>query len=523
MISVELDIVQKKLHDGAVIWSRVELLRWLNDGYRQFLALSKATLRFWNIDLPGGFTFAGTQEWEGAFAGGSFNRFSFPVKASNFAATNLWETEFIEGISPSATLANCTQPWERSHLSDWDGYYRFALPRDHESIKRVAWDERRLHPVTVKELDHYQTDYNRLAGEPVVFTAGLGRVKTFEIYAIETTLVQGYELKEAERGIPRRFTGRTYAQSGPDPEVGNAYAYATSGDHQALDNKGSGFDPTVTYSNPGDKASTTSARPWRFTFTGISTGSQYSTQSDLVSTHPWEIDSSITSLEMYGTHPFEIVFGAAVSRLATDTIQISGLGWRFTTPAASESNGFAVHNWEKQILDGATANLTSVTIGTYRWEQDFGAKNTVAFRVGTVRRISSPDRQYMPVYLGPTGQRLLGTPRDFKSSTDMVQVLQVVIPNGELAEADSPDLIPSQMLKYLRFYVLSRAFGRQGEGHNGILAAHYDRRFRDGAKKFNRIGMLAHRDIDFSRQPLRPERTTPPAPKLPPEFPRIDI
>ncbi len=38
-------------------------------------------------------------------------------------------------------------------------------------------------------------------------------------------------------------------------------------------------------------------------------------------------------------------------------------------------------------------------------------------------------------------------------------------------ESETPALVPPQMQKYLRAYVLSRAFNRQGQGYQPTLAA----------------------------------------------------
>jgi hypothetical protein len=297
----------------------------------------------------------------------------------------------------------------------------------------VAWDEKRLEPVVVRELDS-TIGWNREGGEPLVFTAGMGRVKTFEVYAIRTALAQGYNLQEYEQGTPRRLSGsRTYSLTGT---VENSYAYMSPADSQA--------------------------------------GS-------------------------------------------------SGLGWRFTK-ASADGEYFAAHTWEKELVDGETTFTDSpAIIGTYSWESALGAENVQNFAVGTVRGANSPDRQYLPIHLDPTPQRLVGVVRDWKSSTDTVQVLQTVLPDRDLAETDTPSLLPAQMLKYIRYYILSRAFGRQGEGHNSIMAAHYERRFRQGAEKFNHLSALTNRDVVYAREPAKQGRGRVPRPRLPAHFPRIEI
>ena len=61
-VETDLDKVQARLHDSGTLWPRTELLRFYNDGYKQLVARSKATQRFFVHDVPGRVTFAGTFE-----------------------------------------------------------------------------------------------------------------------------------------------------------------------------------------------------------------------------------------------------------------------------------------------------------------------------------------------------------------------------------------------------------------------------------------------------------------------------
>lgn len=446
-VSAEITLIQAKLHDGGSLWSSTELLRLWNDGYREFLAQSKAVRRFWNIGIPGGVAFAFAYEWETAHATkGTHNRFTVAIYDGRLAATFLWESEFIEGIAPTNSNDNMTQPWERVYSGQWDGWFRFALPKDHEAIRRVAWDDRRLDPVTVKELDEYDRQWHQDSGEPVVYTAGLGRVKTVEVYAIQTTYEHGYALRDAEHGIPRKLSGsRTYTFSNLIRQY-NSYAYTSTGDTECLTQD---FEPPI----------------------------------------------------------------------------IDGIGWRFTRAAADTSDGFAVHLWEKEIQDGETTFTDSSDIGTYTWELEVGADNSQDFAVGTCRGVDSPDRQYLPAYYDQqTSQRFLGRIVTWESSVNNISVLQVILPNRDLITTDIPTLLPEQMLKYVRYYVWSRAFGRQGEGQKPLLAAHFERRFKGGVMLFNKLSALTHRDVVYARRPAEMgRRRRPPRPKLPPEFPRLTV
>jgi hypothetical protein len=96
-----------------------------------------------------------------------------------------------------------------------------------------------------------------------------------------------------------------------------------------------------------------------------------------------------------------------------------------------------------------------------------------------------------------------------------------VTPDLDVQEDDTPALIPAPMQKYLRFFVLSRAFGRPGEGRNPILADHYDRRFQRGVKLLQRFGDVARKDRQFQREQGSGSVTRPARVRLPAEFPSV--
>ena len=180
---------------------------------------------------------------------------------------------------------------------------------------------------------------------------------------------------------------------------------------------------------------------------------------------------------------------------------------------------FAVHIWEKQQLDGDTLTA-SVTVGSYSWEVEFGAPSVI-FGLGPVRGATSPDRQYLPLISDATVMSLLGSARDWRSTEDALSALEVVIPQQDLAETDEPELIPDQMQKYLRYYVLSRAFGREGEGQKPEMAAHYEARFKRGVALMKRLADVAHKDRIYARDMPSEAPPRPPLVRLPSEFPRV--
>ncbi len=88
-------------------------------------------------------------------------------------------------------------------------------------------------------------------------------------------------------------------------------------------------------------------------------------------------------------------------------------------------------------------------------------------------------------------------------------------------EADTPSLIPPQMTKYLRFFVLGRAFGRPGEGRQPVLADFYSRRFQRGVDLFRAMGDVARNDRTFQREDMQPSRVRPPYVRFPATYPSV--
>src|SRR3990172_1736685 len=435
-VDSDLDKVEEKLHDSNVLWTRAELLRLYNDGYRQLMAQSGAFSRILPLDVPGRHTYSCLYQWEDRHVTGTYWFPGLATLTATRQAMYAWEVEMLEGLTPTNSLQGITYQWERAHSGDVQAHFEFGFPKEHERVRRLAWDDKLLIPVAVREFDEVDDAWMRRVGEPTWWTTGLGRSRTVEVYEIRTDYVQGWELFAYENGIPREFSGRTYSVQVGNGFPGTSYAYATSGDADG-----------ITY---------------------------------------------------YGL--------------------LSGLGWRFTKVAATASNGFCVHIWEKQQLDGTTLTA-SETIGTYSWEDEFGAP-TIHFGVGLVRGATRPDRQYLPLVTDATVMSLLGSARDWRSTENALSALEVVIPQQDLTEDDEPALIPEQMQKYLRYYVLSRAFGREGEGQKPEMAAHYEARFKRGVALMKRLAHVAHKDRIYARDMPSESPSRPPLVRLPSEFPR---
>lgn len=443
-VSDDLDLIQQRLHDSAAIWSRAELLRFYNDGYREFLAKSSAFSRLLPLDVPGRHTYAVSHPWETRHTSGG--TWWFPLLACYNAtrgATVQWEVEQLDGVTPSVSLVGLTMQWERAHTDETDRHFSFGLPADHERVKRLEWSNRVLLPASVREFDEVDDGWMRRVGDPGWWTVGVGAVRSVEVYEITTAYQQAYQLLDATRGIPREMSGeRTYSIEVDAYTPSNSYAYATQGDKDGLVN-------------------------------------------------------AVTPL-------------------------LDGMGARFTDEPADKTLGFVVFPWEVEQLDGTTVTVLTEggVYGMFPWEMEFGIASIV-FGLGSVRAMVSPDRQYVPMVSEAAPMALLGGIRDFRSSTDNLMALEVVVPPVDVGETDAPVLIPAPLQKYLRFYVLSRAFGREGEGQNLQMTQHYEARFQRGVNLLKRFGDSSQMDRVYRRQSGSMDRSRPPLVRLPNQFEQV--
>jgi hypothetical protein len=72
-----------------------------------------------------------------------------------------------------------------------------------------------------------------------------------------------------------------------------------------------------------------------------------------------------------------------------------------------------------------------------------------------------------------SGRQHYGAARDFHSSDDSISIYEHTIPTRELTDEDLPDLIPSQLHKFLKYFVLGSALSQPGEGYRPDLAQHW--------------------------------------------------
>ena len=197
-----------------------------------------------------------------------------------------------------------------------------------------------------------------------------------------------------------------------------------------------------------------------------------------------------------------------------------GLGYRFTS-ATDDATTDATFAWELDQLNAGTSSDTDQgdPVATHWWEDEAAE---IELAVGLSRGISSPDRQYAAAPYANGGFASVGIGRDFKSSTSAITIWEIIVVASELDEGDSLSLIPGQMAKYVKFYVLARAFSRKGRGFRPDLAQHYTGLFQVGVALFTKIGNLGFIDRNFAREAVSPVRGyTPPLVQLPPQFERF--
>lgn len=200
--------------------------------------------------------------------------------------------------------------------------------------------------------------------------------------------------------------------------------------------------------------------------------------------------------------------------LARDWRSLAGLPltWTMGTGQTGTFELFDIVMTDSQTYrqDGGPWGLPHTFSGTRTY--DTGTSETL---YGIARTVRSPDRQYLAT------QGCWGLPRQYRSSEGALLLLEVVGPElPDLLESDTPDLLPPQMGKYLRFYALAQAWLAQGEGHNEPLAALCLQLFQRGVQVLRALSWLTRLDESVQRRMHGPvgERRVP-RPRLPATYP----
>lgn len=435
-----LDGVQSYLHDSGDIWPRAELLRILNDGYRQFITTALSVVRVFQLDVPPRDTGAGTFEWEDTYVNGQFRHFGTHLQDRGAVGTYRWESEFVAGtITPTDSYDGITHLWEQAYNSaDVDDHFRFVLARTHTQPRYAFWGNKRLYPRAVSELDLRDQRWWVESGEPIFFLTGKGRELSFEIFEVETAYTQTHFLQDSGSGIPRLFSS----------DASRSYAVASQ----------------TTY--------------WDYAYTS-----------------------------------------------GEDNLSVPGLGYKITTLDAT-NNRLYMFDWEADIT--TTSDGDSAYVATYPWEFDADilaltdtALDVPQLGVGLLRGVESTDRAYLPMDYD-TGQRSLGIARDWHSADNSISVFEHITTGRPLTEDDTPDLIPTQLHKFLKYYTLSKAFLRPGEGFRPDLSDLWGSLYSLGVETLAVLATPSSIDSALARGQNSAMRTsTPPKVRLPSTYPRV--
>ena len=200
-LSVLIDDILERLHDDGTLFSRAEILRWLNEGYRFITNQTRHAKTFTAFDLPPRHTRAITHDWEEKTLGsGSFRKWTFTHQNGVRECTFLWEAQQADGLTPSAQLKAVSQLWEMS-VSEGraDAHFRFMLPRNESVIHMVWHDQERLTPVTIRALDSFEDKWWTIDGEPFHWSQQLGPANSFEIFEIDNIYRQSSVIVTGKR------------------------------------------------------------------------------------------------------------------------------------------------------------------------------------------------------------------------------------------------------------------------------------------------------------------------------------
>jgi hypothetical protein len=186
------------------------------------------------------------------------------------------------------------------------------------------------------------------------------------------------------------------------------------------------------------------------------------------------------------------------------------------SPGLGRQREFEV--WPGVVAYTQTAALQG-QFGTIRSMSDSISAPTGA--LGTVRQIAGTVQFVCENFGGEdTGAPPFGIIRRWVGSEDSL-LLDYSNHAPTLEEEDAPELLPTQFAKYLRFYVISRALAREGEGNNSKLADHYEQKWKMGVDLLHRIALLATSARTYQNLPQELRQLHPMRPRLPAEYPRI--
>lgn len=424
------------LHDDGTIWTRTELLDYLNQGYRNLLLQTKAARNLVAFDVPPRPAWSISQPWERQHVSilGSVHEWSWADAANGSRSSYEWEAEAELGITPTASESTYTYPWERIESTDnvREEPERYAYPGDHLRTYRLSFDGQRLPPLSIQELDGYSPRWEMEDGEPTWYHAGLRRKKEFSVYPIASAYVENIIITDGLGTISTASGGRSYS----------------------------------------------------FTQEIVLEGFAFTANGDITST------------------------------------ALAGPGRKITRDTTVSADYQAMFLWEKQHVEGNTpTNVTTYAL-MYPWEAVFVDQSyTTLAGLGLPESLIGGRDYYVSTQQQP-GMPPYGTIGYWKSSEDAL-LLDYALSAPTMAETDSPSLLPLACAKYLRWYVLAKAFSREGEGQHPVLANHFLQRYQLAVRFMRRLANFAAvaQTHQLQGATITPGRR--PKPRLPAEYPRV--
>ena len=141
-----------------------------------------------------------------------------------------------------------------------------------------------------------------------------------------------------------------------------------------------------------------------------------------------------------------------------------------------------------------------------------------ASQLGIMRSIVSEDRQY---FISHQWSKI-GTPRHYSSDEEGILIWHSVVKEIDHLEAGRDiEILPPLLHKYVKYFVLSMAFGQRGEGYAPDLSNHYFDRFTRGLPLLNRLENSVSAATAYNRTPTPTgRRRRRPFPRLPSQFPQ---
>jgi len=218
-VATILDECEQRLHDPSnKIWSRAELLGYLNESNREIAIRSNLLAALAAYDSPGRWGYAASQPWEVEQV--RHSRAWLPFLRGQDArsrSTGQWEIEVLDGRTPTTSVAGITQPWEIAHQAT-DRPLPFPTPLGHLRTIKASWDLRRIGGSTTKELDALEYDWWADTGLPQWLWADTLGSRQFGIFPLHAGYNQSYQISgSAPTGTPREYSGdRTYSFSSFD-------------------------------------------------------------------------------------------------------------------------------------------------------------------------------------------------------------------------------------------------------------------------------------------------------------------